>query len=80
MNETKCPQETCTIMSSKLSNIGESVKGAMEALKHKCDDTTCKMNEMRIAEVGENFCHKSKCQTLENMIMTKCDKVSACLI
>ena len=79
LNETKCPQETCTIMSSKLSNIGESVKSALETLEHKCDDTTCKMIEMRIAEVGDNVCHKSKCQTLENMIMTKCDKVCASL-
>ena len=67
-------------MSSKLSNIGESVKGAFEVLEQKCDDTTCKMIEMRIAEVGENVCHKNKCQTLENIIMTKCDKVCACLM
>ena len=51
MNKTKCPIEACTTISSNLTNIGQSVKDTMQKLKQKCDDTACKENEMRIAQV-----------------------------
>ena len=51
MNKTKCPIETCTAITSNLTNIGESVIHTMQKMKQKCDDTACKSNEMKIAEV-----------------------------